>query len=90
MNRGSRIVALAAAYAVALNALLPALAGLVLPDPARGLRGLELALFCSAGGVLGSEGSHVPAKPQPPSPGAGACAMPACVPGARSAPRLSA
>jgi hypothetical protein len=74
MNRtlGRRLVALAAAYAVALNALLPVLAA-ISPPAAFGV-----AVICSAGGAGSPSDSGVPEKPQPPCPGGGVCAMPGC------------
>jgi hypothetical protein len=68
-------VALAAAYAVALNTLMSALAGFVLPAAGGAL---ELAVLCSAEHVAAPQPSHAPDKPQPPCPGGLACAMPAC------------
>jgi hypothetical protein len=79
MNRGSRIVAVAAAYAVALNTLMAALAGLVLPAAGGAL---ELAVLCSAGPIPGPQPSQSPAKPQPLCPGGAACAVAACAHGA--------
>jgi hypothetical protein len=64
-----RLVALAAAYAVALNTLLPVLTAMALPA-AGGAIGLEV--ICSA------TGPGVPEKPQPPGPCCGACALPGC------------
>jgi hypothetical protein len=75
MNRrlDRKLVALAAAYAVALNILLPVLAA-ILPPAAIGEIGL--AAICSAGGAATGRGA--PAKPQPLCPCGGACAMPGC------------
>ena len=74
MNRplGRRLVALAAAYAVALNALLPVLAAISPPAA------IGVAVICSAGGAGSPFDSGVPEKPQPLCPGGGACAMPGC------------
>ena len=74
MNRplGRRLVALAAAYAVALNALLPVLAAISPPAA------IGVAVICSAGGAGSPSDSGVPEKPQPLCPGGGACAMPGC------------
>jgi hypothetical protein len=75
MNRrlDRRLVALAAAYAVALNILLPALTA-ILPPVAIGE--ISLAAICSGGGAASDPGA--PAKPQPLCPGGGACTMPGC------------
>jgi hypothetical protein len=75
MNRrlDRKLVALAAAYAVALNILLPVL-GAVLPAAASGAPGL--AALCAAGGAASDHGT--PAKPQPLCPCGAACAMPGC------------
>lgn len=68
-----KLVALAAAYAVALNILLPVLAAL-LPPTAIGEIGF--ATICSAAGATGDPSA--PQKPQPLCPCVGACAMPGC------------
>jgi hypothetical protein len=69
-----RLVALAAAYAVALNTLLPALTVIASPATAGPL---GLAVICSgAAGPAADRG--VPEKPQPLCPCCGACAMPGC------------
>jgi hypothetical protein len=73
---GRRLVALAAAYAVALNTLVPVLTAL-LPPAAMGKIGL--AVICSAGGAGSPSDRDSPAKPQPLCPCGGACAMPGCV-----------
>jgi hypothetical protein len=70
-----RLVALAAAYAVALNALLPALTA-ILPPAAIGEIGL--AVVCSAGGAGSASDSGAPETPHPLCPCSGACAMPGC------------
>jgi len=70
-----RLVALAAAYAVALNTLLPVLAA-ILPPTAIGETGL--AVICSAGGAGSGPERGAPAKPQPLCPCGAACAMPGC------------
>jgi hypothetical protein len=74
MNRrlDRKLVALAAAYAVALNILLPVLAA-VLPPAAGG--GIGLAAMCSAGGA---SDRGAPGQPQPLCPCGAACAMPGC------------
>ena len=72
-------MAVAAAYAVALNTLMAALAGLVLPAAGGAL---ELAVLCSAGQVPGPQPIQAPAKPQPLCPGGAACAIAACAHGA--------
>jgi hypothetical protein len=86
-----RLVALAAAYTVALNTLLPVLAA-ILPPTAIGEIGL--AVICSAGGrgsipAQGVPGRGAPEKPQPLCPCGAACAMPGCaasaLPGADAA-----
>jgi hypothetical protein len=69
-----KLVALAAAYAVALNILLPVVAA-VLPAAAVGGIGLAAAI-CSAGGAASDRG--VPQNPQPLCPCGAACAMPGC------------
>jgi hypothetical protein len=77
MNRRlfGRTVALAAAYAMALNALLPALAGM-LPPAASGAPGM--AVICSASGPASPAESGAPVKPQPLCPHDAGCAIPAC------------
>jgi hypothetical protein len=79
-----RLVALAAAYAVVLNTLLPLFSALVLPaaDAAIGL-----AVICSASGAGAADDRGVPQRPQPPCPCCGACAMPGC--GAAALPDLA-
>jgi hypothetical protein len=74
---GRRLVALAAAYAVALNTLLPVLTAL-LPPAATGESGL--AVICSAGQAGSASDRSAPAKPQPLCPCGGACTMPGCAP----------
>jgi hypothetical protein len=76
MNRrlGRKLVALAAAYGVALNILLPVLAA-ILPVSAIGAAGLPV--ICSAGGGASDRGA--PQTPQPLCPCGAACAMPGCV-----------
>jgi hypothetical protein len=64
-----RLVALAAAYAVVLNTLLPVLTAMALPA-AGGVIGLQV--ICSAADP------GVPEKPQPPGSCCGACALPGC------------
>jgi hypothetical protein len=74
-----KLVALAAAYAVALNMLLPALTAIASPafsSPATG-GALGLEVICS-GGAGPAAGRGVPEKPQPLCPCCGACAMPGC------------
>jgi hypothetical protein len=71
------MTALAAAYAVALSALLPALAG-SLPPATDGLAGAWVV--CSAGNIARAD-RGLPDKPPVLCPGGGACAMPGC-PGA--------
>jgi hypothetical protein len=83
-----RLVALAAAYAVALNTLLPVLVS-VLPPTAIGEIGL--AVICSAGARgsvpdWGVPGQGAPEKPQLPCPCGAACAMPGCAATALPAP----
>jgi hypothetical protein len=74
-KRAPRLIALAAAYAVAFSALLPALAALRPPL----LDGdASFGIICSAGASGGSSDHGVPAKPQPPCPCPGCCAMPGC------------
>jgi hypothetical protein len=71
-----RLVALAAAYAVALNTLLPVLAA-ILPPTAVGAFGLTV--LCSAGDAeRGGPERGAPAGPQPLCPCGAACAMPGC------------
>jgi hypothetical protein len=71
-----RLVALAAAYAVALNTLVPVLAA-ILPPPAIGAVGLTV--LCSAGSAeRGGPEPGAPARPQPLCPCGAACAMPGC------------
>jgi hypothetical protein len=69
-----RLVALAAAYAVALNMLLPVLTLMLLPA-ASGTLGA--AVICSAAAGSASQGG-APEKPRPPCPCPGACAMSGC------------
>jgi hypothetical protein len=75
MNRrlDRKLVALAAAYAVALNILLPILAAVL---PAAAVGGIGLAAICSAGGAASDRGA--PQNPQPLCPCGAACAMPGC------------
>src|ERR1700722_10547752 len=69
-----RLVALAAAYAVALNTLLPVLAA-ILPPTAVGEVGLTG--LCPAGAPeRGAPEKGAPARPQPLCPCGAACAMP--------------
>jgi hypothetical protein len=77
MNRGldRRLVALAAAYAVALNTLLAVFTA-ILPPAASGEIGP--AVICSAGGPGWASDSGAPDQPQPLCPCSGACAMPGC------------
>jgi hypothetical protein len=70
-----RLLALAAAYAVALNALLPVVAA-ILPPTAIGEIGV--AVICSGNPVRGVPGPGAPEKPQPLCPCGAACAMPGC------------
>jgi hypothetical protein len=71
-----RLVALAAAYAVALNTLLPVLAS-ILPPTAVGEVGLTV--LCTAGAAeRGGPERGAPARPQPLCPCGSACAMPGC------------
>jgi len=70
-----RLVALAAAYAVALNTLLPVLTAILLPAATVEI---GLAVICSAGGAGSASDSGAPEKPQPLCPCGGACAMPGC------------
>jgi hypothetical protein len=67
-----RLVALAAAYAVVLNALLPALTG-IFPSAA-----IAAAVICSAGGARSASDDGAPKKPQPLCPGGAVCAMSGC------------
>jgi hypothetical protein len=69
-----RLVALAAAYAVALNTLLPVLTFMLLPAASSAL---GAAVICSAAAGSASEGG-APEKPRPPCPCPGACAMASC------------
>jgi hypothetical protein len=77
MNRrlDRRLVALAAAYAVALNTLLPVFTAILLP-PASGK--IVPAVICSAVGPGSAPDNSAPEKPQPPCPCNAACAMPGC------------
>jgi hypothetical protein len=77
MNRrlDRRLVALAAAYAVALNTLLPVFTAILLPA-ASGEIGQ--AVICSAGGPGPAADGSAPEKPQPLCPCGAACAMPGC------------
>lgn len=70
-----RLVALAAAYAVVLNALLPAVSAILLPAA---IGQIGLAVICSAGGAGSASDRGGPEKPQPLCPCDGACAMPGC------------
>lgn len=67
------MVALAAAYAVVLNTLLPLFSPPLLPAEAAGL-----AVICSAGGAGVADDRGVPEKPQPPCACCGACAVAGC------------
>ena len=70
-----RLVALAAAYAVAFGALLPFLAAAWSPATAAD----GLSVICSGLAHDGSgPGGSTPAKPLPLCPGGGACCMPGC------------
>jgi hypothetical protein len=69
-----RFVALAAAYAVALNMLLPVLAALV--PPAAGAIGLVVICSADGSGAIGDPGA--PERPQPACPCCAACALPGC------------
>jgi hypothetical protein len=75
MNRrlDRKLVALAAAYAVALNILLPVLAAIL---PASAIGGTGPAVICSTGGAASDRGA--PQQPQPLCPCGAACAMPGC------------
>jgi hypothetical protein len=78
-----RLVALAAAYAVALNTLLPVLAAILPPIavglPPAAVDGFGLTVLCSAGGAeRGGPERGAPARPQPLCPCGAACAMPGC------------
>jgi hypothetical protein len=77
MNRrlDRRLVALAAAYAVALNTLLPVFTAILLPAA-----GSESgpAVICSAVRPDSAADNSAPEKPQPPCPCSAACAMPSC------------
>jgi hypothetical protein len=70
-----RFVALAAAYAVALNMLLPVMAALVTPAVGGAI---GLTIICSADGVgaIGDRGA--PERPQPACPCCAVCALPGC------------
>jgi hypothetical protein len=73
-----RLVALAAAYAVALNMMLPVLT--LVPLPVAGGT-LGVAVICAAAGAnhAGSASdSSTPEQPRPPCPCPGACAMAGC------------
>ena len=72
---GRRLVALAAAYAVALNTLLPALAVILSPVASDAL---DPAVICSGVGAASAPDSGAPEKPRPHCPGGGVCAMPGC------------
>jgi hypothetical protein len=74
MNRrlDRKLVALVAAYAVALNILLPVL-GVVLPV-ASGAPGF--AVLCASQGAASDRGA--PQKPEPLCPCGASCAMPGC------------
>jgi hypothetical protein len=67
------MIALAAAYAVALHTVLPVLAGF---SPAIG-GGAGTPLLCSVANTASTD-QGLPGKPQPLCPGCPACAMPAC------------
>jgi hypothetical protein len=68
-----KLVALVAAYAVALNTLLPVLGLIVLPAASGGLGPV---VICSGAGAASDSGA--PAKPQPLCPCPGPCAMSGC------------
>jgi hypothetical protein len=70
-----RLITLAAAYAVALNALLPALALILLPAAGSVL---GPAVICAAARTGLPSDSGAPEKPGPLCPCPGACAMPGC------------
>jgi hypothetical protein len=69
-------VALAAAYALALSALMPGVAGVLLSAGSAG----GATIVCSGGGTGEPADADVPAKPNCPCDSA--CMMPACVGGA--------
>jgi hypothetical protein len=82
-----RLVALAAAYAVALNTLLPVLAAVL---PPTGVGEVGLTVLCTAAGAPERGGPERGApRPQPLCPCGAACAMPGCgaaaLPGADTA-----
>jgi hypothetical protein len=68
-----RLVALAAAYAVAFNALLPVVAAVFPASAAAGF-----GIICSTDAAGGSSDHGVPVSPQPACPCPGCCAMPGC------------
>jgi hypothetical protein len=70
-----RLVALAAAYAVVLNTILPVLGAILLPAA---VGEVGWAVICSAHGAGLASDRGVPEKPSPPCPCGGACAMPGC------------
>ena len=70
-----RLVALAAAYAVALNTLLPVLGALLLPAA---IGDVGVAVVCSGGGASAAGDQGAPERPHPLCPCGGACAMPGC------------
>jgi hypothetical protein len=79
LSLARRLVALAAAYAVVLNMLLPVLVpvlGATLPPGAIGE--LSLTVICATGGVGSASDRGAPEKPQPLCPCGVACAMPGC------------
>jgi hypothetical protein len=70
-----RLVALAAAYAVVLNTILPVLGALLLPAA---VGEVGWAVICSAHGAGSASDQGGPEKPPPLCPCGGACAMPGC------------
>lgn len=74
-----RLIALAAAYTVVLNAWLPAIAGILTPQA-----GGEpsAAVICAAGPGAFAPASGLPQKHSPLCPWNGACDMPGCTPSA--------
>jgi hypothetical protein len=75
MNRrfAARLVAAAAAYVMALNALMPALSGML---PPAGSAANEAAIICSGSGATLPPDPGAPIKPTCPCDAA--CMMPAC------------
>ncbi len=70
-----RLVALATAYAVVLNTLLPVLGAILLPAA---IGEIGAAVICSAHGAGSTPDQGGPEKPSPLCPCGGACAMPGC------------